>query len=204
MILGVDFDNTIVCYDQLFHQVAVKRGLIPGEVPPRKNAVRDFLRGQGRERDWTELQGFIYGPHMADARPFPGVIEFFTRAVREKLPVFIISHKTRTAVLGPAYDLQQTARDWLTAQGFFDPSRIGLQPDRVHFGETRAEKVRLIRETGCTHFVDDLEETFLEETFPPNTVKILFGVRQPPPGLPAVQTAVDWDAVTHHVFGIAK
>jgi len=51
MVLGVDFDNTIVRYDDLFHRVAVERGLVPATVPARKNDVRDFLRQQGRERD---------------------------------------------------------------------------------------------------------------------------------------------------------
>ena len=203
MVLGVDFDNTIVRYDDLFHRVAVERGLIPADLTPRKNDVRDFLRRQNRERDWTELQGFVYGPRMAEARPFPGVLEFFSRAVRSGLKLYIISHKTRTAVLGPAYDLQQTARDWLAAQGFFDPARVGLSPDRVRFGATRPEKIRFIRETGCTHFIDDLEETFLEETFPPGVVKILFGARDCPPGLPGVRVAENWSHISEYVFNAA-
>ncbi len=43
------------------------------ELPPTKQAVRDFLRATGREADWTELQGIAYGPRIADAEPFPGV-----------------------------------------------------------------------------------------------------------------------------------
>jgi hypothetical protein len=204
MVLGVDFDNTIVRYDDLFHRVAVERGLIPAGLPPRKNDVRDFLRRQNREQDWTELQGSIYGPRMAEAQPFPGMLEFFTRAVRSGLEVYVISHKTRTAVLGPAYDLQQTARDWMTMQGFFDPARVGLSADCVRFGATRPEKIRFIRETGCTHFIDDLEETFLEETFPPGVVKILFGARERPPGLSAVQVAENWSQISEYVFDAAK
>ena len=204
MILGVDFDNTIVRYDELFHRIAVERGLIPATVPARKNEVRDFLRRRGQEPAWTELQGYVYGPRMPEAQVFPGVLEFFTRCIRRKLPLYIISHKTRAAVAGPAYDLQQTAHDWLAAQGFFDPVRVGLSPDRVHFGATRQEKIRLIRETGCTHFIDDLEETFLEETFPPGVVKILFGARQPPPGLPGVQAGEDWFQISEYVFHAAN
>ena len=200
MVLGVDFDNTIVRYDDVFHRVAAERGLIPGDVPPRKNDVRDYLRRRNREQDWTELQGTVYGPRMAEAQPFPGVLDFFTRAAKSGVKIHVISHKTRAAVLGPAYDLQQTARDWLAAQGFFDPLRAGLSPECVHFGATRPEKIRLIRETGCTHFVDDLEETFLEETFPPGVVKILFGASRQPPGLSGVEVAADWTGVSNYVF----
>ncbi len=204
MVLGVDFDNTIVRYDDLFHRVAVERGLVPASLPVRKNDVRDFLRRQDRERDWTELQGCVYGPRMAGAQPFPGVVEFFTHAVRRKLPVHIISHKTRAAVLGPAYDLQKTAREWLAAQGFFDPKRVGLSPEHVHFGETRPEKIRFIRETGCTHFIDDLEETFLEPAFPHHVVQILFGHHTPPPGLPSVKPLADWSQISEYVFNAAR
>jgi hypothetical protein len=204
MVLGVDFDNTIVRYDDLFHRVAVERSLIPSSLPARKNEVRDFLRREGRERDWTELQGYVYGPRMAEARPFPGVLEFFARAVHHRYPLYIISHKTHRPVLGPAYDLQQTALEWLGAQGFFDPKRIGLSTSHVRFGETRPDKIRYIRETGCTHFIDDLEETFLEASFPPHVIKILFGHHQAPPGLHDVRTLADWSQVSEYVFHSPK
>jgi len=200
MVLGVDFDNTIVSYENLFHRIALERGLIPASLPTGKNDVRDFLRREDRENDWTELQGYVYGPRMAEAQPFPGVREFFASAVQRGLPVYIISHKTRNPVLGPAYDLHQTARDWLVAQGFFDPVRIGLSPTHVHFGLTRPEKVEFIKQIGCTHFVDDLEETFLEESFPSGVVKILFGRRQAPQHLPSAQPAENWSQVSHLIF----
>ncbi len=200
MILGVDFDNTIVRYDELFHAVALERGLIPPTVPARKNAVRDYLRQQGRECDWTALQGVVYGPRLAGAEPFAGALEFFAHAARQRLPVWIISHKTRTAVRGPAYDLQQSAREWLAAHGFFDPRRIGLPPDHVCFAETRAEKLRLIREKGCTHFVDDLEETFREPDFPSHVVPILFGHHSAPTGLAHVKPLADWAQIFEYVF----
>ena len=50
MLVGLDFDNTIVCYDRLFHRLARERGLIPEHVPATKGAVRDHLRNVGRER----------------------------------------------------------------------------------------------------------------------------------------------------------
>jgi hypothetical protein len=200
MILGVDFDNTIVSYDALFHRVAVDRGLIPADLPPRKNDVRDFLRNEGRENDWTELQGYVYGPRMTGAQPFPGVMEFFQRAAQRGIPLHIISHKTRKAVLGPAYDLQQTAREWLAAQGFHDPQGGGVPVERVHFGETRAAKIAHIRAAGCTVFIDDLEETFLEADFPPGVRRILFGASAAPGALPGVEPAPVWAAVTRHVF----
>lgn len=200
MVLGIDFDNTIVRYDDLFHRVAVERGWVPPDLRPRKNDIRDFLRRQGREDDWTALQGYIYGPRMAEAQPFPGVNEFFAHARRQCIPIHIISHKTRTPAVGPAYDLHRSARDWLTLQGFFDPARVGLPPGHVFFGGTRPEKIRHIRDTGCTHFIDDLEETFLEESFPSGVERILFGHEEAPAGLPGIKAVKDWPQLFRYVF----
>jgi len=200
MVIGVDFDNTIVCYDELFHRIAVERGLVPSDLEPRKNEVRDFLRRAGREQDWTELQGYVYGARMTEARPFPGVLEFFARSRKDELPVYIISHKTRAPVLGPAYDLHQAARDWLAAQGLFDASGAGVAPDPVFFGGTRQDKIGLIKTLGCTHFIDDLEETFCEPAFPAGVVKILFGSRRDSPVIPGVRIAKDWQQISDYVF----
>jgi len=200
MVIGVDFDNTIVCYDDLFHRIAVQRGLVPAELAPRKNDVRDFLRKAGREAAWTELQGYVYGPGMAEAPVFPGAVEFFVRAIRSGLPLFIISHKTRSPVMGLAHDLHQAARDWLAAHGFFDRVKIGLSPERVFFGATRREKIDHIIRLKCTHFIDDLEETFLDDSFPRDVKKILFAARLPARAVPGVKVVSDWGQIQSYVF----
>ena len=82
MLVGLDFDNTIVCYDRLFHRLARERGLIPDTVPQTKCAVRDYLRSIDRENDWTEMQGVGYGPRIADAEPFPSPPETASRTSR--------------------------------------------------------------------------------------------------------------------------
>ena len=55
MRIGVDFDNTIVCYDEVFHRVALERKLISPSLRVNKGAVRDHLRTIGREDAWTEM-----------------------------------------------------------------------------------------------------------------------------------------------------
>jgi hypothetical protein len=76
MIIGLDFDNTIVCYDHIIHSAALERGLIPTHIRVSKNSIRDYLRGQDKDDLWTELQGYVYGPGLKDALPYPGVKEF--------------------------------------------------------------------------------------------------------------------------------
>jgi len=172
--LGVDFDNTIVCYDQVFHQVALQRELIPPELPVSKAAVRDFLRTRGREDDWTQMQGFVYGSQMKDAQPFPGVLEMLRNLVRGGVEVFIVSHKTRHPYQGPKYDLHQAAGGWLQQHGMFDADRIGMPAENAFFELTLPEKIQRIADLRCTHFVDDLPELLGEPDFPANTAPVLF------------------------------
>lgn len=174
MHIGIDFDNTIVCYDSLFHRVCRERNLIPADLPVSKSEVRNYLRRIGREDDWTEIQGYVYGARMSEADPFPGVHEFFRACRRAGVSMSIISHKTRQPYRGKAYDLHGAARDWLELQGFFDPDRIGLDREDVHFELTKEAKLERIASCGCSHFVDDLPEFLYETGFPRGVERLLF------------------------------
>ena len=55
-LIGLDFDNTLISYDQLFFACALECGLIPESLSADKIAVRDHLRESGREDMWTRLQ----------------------------------------------------------------------------------------------------------------------------------------------------
>ena len=172
LVIGVDFDNTIVCYDALFHKVSRERGWIGDDVPVNKSDVRNYLRRVGREDDWTELQGYVYGARMSEADMFAGVAEFFqaSQAVGHRL--YIISHKTRFPFRGEQHDLHGAARRWLEQQGFFD--RLKLPPAHVYFELTKQTKLERIAAVGCTHFIDDLPEFLGEPGFPAGVQRLLF------------------------------
>jgi hypothetical protein len=174
MRLGIDFDNTIACYNTVFHKFAAARGMVPALPVLSKNQVRDLLRIQGRENDWTELQGHVYGPGMAEVDAFPGVTETVRSMLDGGVDVFIISHKTRTPYRGQAWDLHQSAQGWLEQQGFFDAQRVGLPRSQVYFELTLAEKLRRIARQQCTHFLDDLPEVLTDAAFPENVHRLLF------------------------------
>lgn len=174
MVIGVDFDNTIVNYDSVFHAVALERGLIPSSLPATKQHVRDYLRGVDQEPAWTELQGDVYGPKMRLAGAFTGVLDFFHTCRKMDIRVAIISHKTQFPFLGPRHDLHQAAQDWLSFMGFYDAARGGLVLDQVYFELTKEAKLSRIGHLGCTHFIDDLPEFLSERGFPPNVERILF------------------------------
>jgi hypothetical protein len=168
--LGVDFDNTIVCYDEVFHRLALAEGLIPSSVPCDKTSVRDFLRAAGREDRWTAMQALAYGEGMPEARKFPGVLAFFAACAERAVRVSIISHRTRQPIVGKPCDLHAAAFRWLEENGFVDL----VSRDAIHFLETRVGKVARVGEAGCTHFIDDLPEFLAEPLLPPDLRRILF------------------------------
>lgn len=194
-MIGIDFDNTIACYDAVFHAEAVARGLVPESLPLHKTAVRDHLRESGRTDVWTALQGEVYGRCMDRVEPFPGVLETFAACRREGLDIAIVSHKTKHPVLGPPLDLHAAALGWLTRWGFFQTAEFGLSPERVFWEPTREQKLQRITALGCTRFVDDLPELFADADFPAGVEPLLFdpgNLYQAPAG---GQRAASWAAL---------
>ncbi len=174
MLVGIDFDNTIVCYGELFYQAAVNRALVPPDLARTKEAVRDHLRNIDQEDPWTELQGFVYGRAIEQAEPFPGVIEFLARCRVERVEVAIISHRTRRPYRGEQFDLHEAARQWLRKNLLGEGHQVGLLEGKIFFEETKSAKLDRIAAVGCTHFVDDLPEFLAEPEFPNGVTRILF------------------------------
>lgn len=188
MLIGVDFDNTIVSYDTLFHRVAADRGLIPASLPASKRAVRDYLREAGREDAWTEMQGEVYGARLDEAEPFPGVLDFFRACRANELAVVIVSHKTRHPYRGESYDLHAAARRWLAQHGLADIA--------VHLELTKAAKLARIAALGCTHFIDDLPEILGDPAFPATVRKVLFDPTLAAVPAPDVRSYADWPGLS--------
>jgi hypothetical protein len=173
MRLGIDFDNTIVSYDALFHKVALEQGAVPSACAVSKLAVRDHLRGGGKEDVWTAMQGYVYGARMDEAEAFPGVLDFLAWARDAGITLAIISHRTRYPYLGPRYDLHDAARSWVETH--LRRGECPLVPaDCVFFTLTREEKLRCIADWRCDYFIDDLPEVLEAPAFPAGTVKLLF------------------------------
>lgn len=173
-VLGIDFDNTIVEYNNVFYEAAREKDLIPSEIDRTKSSVRNYLREENREDEWTKLQGYVYGKRMDLADPFPGFEEFLKECLSTDHEIRIVSHKTKEPYMGPAYDLHQAARDWLHDQQF-----IGDAPDQIHendvfFEETLEKKLERIKKANCELFIDDLPEFLDEPEFPDGIEKILF------------------------------
>ncbi len=174
-ILGVDFDNTLVNYDEVFWRSALQMGLIFPQGPRHKESIRDTIRdGSAGEEKWQQLQAHVYGKAMDEAVLIEGVEEFFSFCKETKLDTYIISHKTEFAIGDKKVNLRTAALAWMKKNKFFDKTGLGVSEDQVYFEPTRERKINRIKILECTHFIDDLPETFLEESFPGNVNKMLY------------------------------
>jgi hypothetical protein len=176
VVVGIDFDNTLVSYDALIQRVAVERGLIEPGGDAGKRSVRDRIRQRPNgEIEWQKVQGLIYGPRMGEAQLMNGAADFIRQCRLQRWPLYIVSHKTEYA----GYDdtrtnLRDAALAWMASQRFFDPDGFGFSRDQVFFEGTREAKIARIKALGITHFIDDLEEVFLEPSFPTDVRQFLF------------------------------
>lgn len=171
MRIGLDFDNTIACYDAAIATLSEQIFVLPNSVPRTKLGVRDHLRAQNREAEWTAFQGELYGPGMRYAKAYEGAIETMLQLSTLGHEMFIVSHRSKRPYAGPPYDLHASARDWLKkvvqSHGLFSN-------DQIFFMESRDEKVRMIKDLDCEVFLDDLPEVLGSDEFPIMTRGILF------------------------------
>ena len=176
MRIGIDFDNTLACYQHVFAEVASLLDLVEPNWSGTKFELRELLRlKENGEKKWQQLQGQVYGKYIERAELFPGAANFLLRLKQRCWPIVIVSHKTKFG----HYDhdrvpLRQAALDWMENKKCFGNDGLGLKEQNVHFANTREEKVQIIAEQGCDVFIDDLWEVFSELNFPYQTQRILF------------------------------
>jgi hypothetical protein len=202
MRIGLDFDNTIIRYDEVFQQTAKARGLLDAGFFGTKQQVRDAIRLlPDGESKWQALQGYVYGSGIAAAQIFSGVSEFLRRARKGGHTILIVSHKTEYGHFdSDRVNLRGAALGWMEAQGFFSDQGFSMLRDNVHFASTRSEKVSRIADLACDIFVDDLEEVLADPGFPPSVQRILFSQSADfSEGLP-YSVCRDWPAIEEIVF----
>jgi hypothetical protein len=195
--VGIDFDNTIVSYDALMYETAVSWRLLDIGMRRDKRSIRDQLRSlPDGENHWRRLQTYAYGEGMLSAHPMDGVMDFLHYCRTNGIPIWIVSHKTEYNNFGPpTVNLRQAAMTWLSEQGFFNEAITGLTPERVFFEPTREEKVARIAALAPHYFVDDLEETFQEPTFPSEVCKIHYVPHEESSSVVDAFHANSWSAI---------
>jgi hypothetical protein len=198
-VIGLDFDNTLVCYNKLLEKLVAELGL--AQEVQGKRAIRDAVRAsQLGDVGWQRLQGMIYGHRMSEAEIIPGVPEFLQTCQLSGSIVKIVSHKTEFAGIDHTNTpLRKAALDWMSHQGFF--GRYGIKPSNVIFASTKAEKIAKISSIGVSVFVDDLEEILGDLAFPDGVQRILFDPTGTAP-LGPYWIGRNFDDIRLEIFGV--
>jgi len=202
MKIGIDFDNTIVTYDDAMYERSLALNLISEGTNRNKKDIRDQIRQAPEgEIEWQKLQAFIYGKAMHEARLIEGVARFMQTCNERNIPVTVISHKTEYAKRDPErVNLRSAALNWMKQNKFFDSNGFNLSMDEVYFESTREEKINRVKELGCTHFIDDLLEVLEEEVFPNTIEKILFDPHQAYQFNNGMAVCHSWDEIYDYFF----
>ena len=170
MRIGLDFDNTIVNYNNLFFNVARDLNWIPQSTVPSKSAVKSAMLSQNMEQDWIALQGLVYGKFMGDAELFTGFYEFLDMANANGIVIEIISHRSKFPYSGEMFNLHDAATNFIINKIFSKSS----QRFEFNFHEHKFEKIECIKIKKCDYFLDDLPSILQDISFPHGCVGILF------------------------------
>lgn len=197
--IGIDFDNTIVTYDDVFYRHALRLKLILPGIERNKQVIRDSIRTLPKGNDkWTELQGLVYGKYMAEAEPMEGVESFLKACKENSVKVSIISHKTLYPAIGPRINLQSAAKEWVKNRDLL--AKFNLTKTDLVFEKTLDGKVNRIAESGCRYFIDDMIEILTHPGFPKGVAKLLYG-RQAGRTLPdGITNFKDWHEIKKYFF----
>ena len=195
MRIGIDFDNTIICYDQVFCHLANSQGT--------KREVRDAIRAlPDGDIVWQRMQGKAYGELIHQASLFTGFKEFVAACnANPAIELFIVSHKTELGHFDEKrINLRDAARRWLREQGFFDKNLPHIPENHVFFETTREEKIARINTLQCTHFIDDLVEVLESPLFPTHIERYLFQPLADNIQPVKLKQYSNWTDITHAIF----
>jgi hypothetical protein len=172
MIVGFDFDNTIINYTNSFIKLSRKKNLVPEDKNKDKISIRNYLREKNIEDQWTILQGEVYGKNIMDAEIFKDVLEAFEYLLKNNIKIKIISHKTKYPYIGEKIDLRLSAFRWIEERILNKIQNRNFSKSDIFFENTIAEKINKIKELSCDIYVDDLPEIL--DQLPKKIQKILF------------------------------
>lgn len=171
MLIGIDLDNTIINYNNIYKSLLDKK--YSNSKINYKNILKKKLQSISLN-EWTNIQGKIYGKYISKAKINNGFINFlnFVKKNKKDIEIVIISHKTKYPIIGKKYDLHKSAINFLNKKIKFFSFKINKN---IYFENTINGKINRIRKLDCDIFIDDLEKILTHKNFPEYTEKVLYG-----------------------------
>ena len=167
MLIGIDFDNTIACYDKVFQEVAKKQKIVDKDWIGKKTDLKKLILKSKKGKElWMKIQGMVYGQYMKNADIMDGFENFLTLSKQLNIDICIISHKTKYGHFDKKkIDLRKEALRWIKKNKI-------LNSNKVYFADTREEKISIINDLKCNIFIDDLIEVLDHDNLNKNTRRI--------------------------------
>lgn len=174
--IGIDFDNTIICYDHLFAEAAQNKNWnAPFHLGESKTLIKEnLIKLDGNDFRWQELQAIVYGILIEKAQPFEGCTETLLFLKNSNIfELFVVSHKTLRSNYLKEISLVDKAIDWVQKKNLLD----FIPKENFFFLPTRDEKIKVINELKLDFFIDDLLEVLEDDKFP--AIKKIFFTANP-------------------------
>ena len=173
--IGVDLDNTLINYDDVFLLGAKELKLIPSKWYGDKIQIKKYLHSKdGGNIQWQNLQGKVYGKLIDHAKLFDGVYRFLWRCRERGLFVDVVSHKTK---YGHGDSERIPLRN--VAINFLENHNISIGQNNllnnIYFENSLEDKILRITDNQYDYFVDDLPEVLKNKNLPNNLCRIIFG-----------------------------
>lgn len=204
MRIGIDFDNTIASYEQIFYEIAqdantnIKLSNIG--VSYKTQLKTALSKRNNGDKEWQRIQGYVYGLGMPAAHIMYGFFDFILNCKINNWVVYIVSHKSQYGHFDKSFtQLRLAALDWMKNNNFFNDDDPLISKNNIFFLDTQDLKIKKIQELNLDLFIDDLLEVFQNPLFPRKTLKFLL-TRETKKCTNDVQVFSSWNDISKYFF----
>lgn len=194
LIIGIDFDNTLVCYNKSIFTLAKKFFAVSDELNT-KSKIKEYITDSYGNLAWTKFQGELYGPGMQFAEPYENAVKTLSDLSSSGIKLLILSHRTKYPYAGQKYNLHEFAKNWIAENLKFNGKNI-LEDSSIFFFEEKKEKIKAIKDNACDFFLDDLTEIIRDSDFPERTEGILFDPYKKNTWFPSIN---NWEQLKYRI-----
>ena len=163
--IGIDLDNTIINYQKSFKKFLKEKNINLKLITKKK--IKHVSNNNSKIRNWTQAQEEIYGKYIVFAKPYKYFKNFEKFALKNKIKLYIVSHKTKFSQFSKKYNLHSQSNKWLK-------NNISKELYKIYYVKTVDQKIKKIKYLNPDYFIDDLVEIFNHKNFPKTVGKIHF------------------------------